>query len=47
MHGSFFKSRNYSLSKTRSYLDTKIKNDGDIWLTPEEALELGFIDGIV
>jgi ATP-dependent protease ClpP protease subunit len=46
MHGSFFTERSYSFSKTRSYLDTKIKNDGDVWLTPEEALELGFIDGI-
>lgn len=46
-YGSFFTDRSYSLARTKTYLDTKIKNEGDVWLTPEDALEYGFIDAII
>ncbi len=44
--GKFFKERKYSLSRVRKYLDNKIKNEGDVWLTAEEAVELGFADDV-
>lgn len=45
--GQFFKDRSYSVGRTKTYIDTKMKNDGDIWMSPEQALEFGFIDGII
>lgn len=46
-NGTFFTERNYSVSRTRKYLDTKMRSEGDVWLTPDEALEYGFIDEII
>lgn len=43
----FFKERNYSLSKTMSYFDRKIKDKGDWYLTVEEAVYYGLADGVL
>ena len=44
-HGLYFKERKYNLSKTKSYIKRKMK-DGDWYMTAEEAINYGFIDGI-
>lgn len=46
MGGKFFKERGYSLSRVKKYLDNKIKNEGDVWLTAHEAVEFGFADDV-
>jgi len=46
-YGPFFSERGYSLAKVRGYLNTKMKNVGDVWLTCDEAVEMGFVDGII
>jgi ATP-dependent Clp protease protease subunit len=43
--GSFFKEREYSASKVKAYLKRKL-NNGDWYMTPEDAIHYGFIDGI-
>lgn len=43
--GSFFKERQYSASKVKAYLKRKL-NNGDWYMTPEDAIHYGFIDGI-
>lgn len=45
-YGEFFKARKFALGRIRSYLDTKIKNTTDWWMSPEEALYYGFVDKI-
>ena len=45
--GEFFKTRKYSLSRVRSYLDTKIKNEADWWMTTEDAVDMGFADEVI
>ena len=45
-NGLFFTDRKYSKSRVRSYLDTKMKNEGDVWLTAEEAVNMGFADEV-
>jgi ATP-dependent protease ClpP protease subunit len=45
-NGEFFKERKYSKSRVRSYLDTKMKNEGDVWLTAAEAVNMGFADEV-
>jgi ATP-dependent protease ClpP protease subunit len=44
--GLFFTERKYSKSRVRSYLDTKMKNEGDVWLTAAEAVNMGFADEV-
>jgi ATP-dependent protease ClpP protease subunit len=46
VNGNFFKERKYSLSRVRKYLDNKIKNEGDVWLIAQEAVDLGFADDV-
>lgn len=45
-YGAFFVERGYSKSRVRTYLDTKMKNEGDVWLTAEEAVNMGFADEV-
>jgi ATP-dependent Clp protease, protease subunit len=44
--GKFFKESNYSLSKTKAYIKRKL-NGGDWYMTPNEAIDFGFVDGIL
>lgn len=43
--GLFFKEREYSASKVKAYLKRKL-NNGDWYMTPEDAIYYGFIDGV-
>jgi ATP-dependent Clp protease protease subunit len=43
--GEFFRDRDYSLSKVKSYIKRKMK-DGDWYMDSESALEYGFIDNV-
>lgn len=45
--GNFFSSRKYSLSRVKGYLNTKVRNSSDWYMTPEECLDYGFIDRII
>ena len=45
--GPFFKERQYSPSRVKSYLENKMKSEGDCWVTAEQALDMGFIDEII
>lgn len=45
--GPYFKERKYSLGRTINWIDSKIKQMGDWFLTAEEAVYYGFADGIV
>ena len=47
INGPFFKDRKYSPSRVRSYLENKMRSEGDVWLTSEQALDMGFIDEII
>lgn len=44
--GKYFKDRNYGIKKTMSYIDAKIKQSSDWYLTAEESVYYGFADGI-
>lgn len=44
--GKFFKESDYSLSKTKAYIKRKL-NGGDWYMTPNEAIDFGFVDGIL
>jgi len=44
--GEFFSERGYSLSKTKQYIKRKLK-DGDWYLSAEEAVHYGFVDGVI
>jgi ATP-dependent protease ClpP protease subunit len=46
VNGEYFTSRNNSVSKVKSYLDQKIKNKTDWYMSAEEAVYMGFADGI-
>jgi ATP-dependent Clp protease protease subunit len=46
VNGEWFKKRDYSIDKTKSYLKTKMKN-GDWYMTSQEAIKYGFIDKII
>lgn len=46
INGEYFKERSSSLSKVKSYLDQKIKTKTDWYMTAEEAVYMGFADGI-
>ena len=43
--GKFFKEREYNLSKTKTYIKRKL-NNGDWYMTADEAVYYGFVDGI-
>jgi ATP-dependent Clp protease, protease subunit len=43
--GQFFLEREYNVSKTKQYIKRKLK-DGDWYLSAEEAVYYGFVDGI-
>lgn len=45
-HGEFFSKGKYSIGKVKSYINTKIKNTTDWWMTPEEAVYYGFADAV-
>jgi ATP-dependent protease ClpP protease subunit len=45
--GKFFKERGYNETKIRAYIDRKIKDKGDWFLNAEEAIYMGFADGIL
>jgi len=45
--GRYFKDRKYSLKRTMTFIDHKIKQAGDWYLSPEEAVYYGFADGIL
>ena len=45
--GPFFKERKYSPSRIKSYLENKMRSEGDCWLTVEQSLDMGFIDEII
>jgi len=46
-NGKYFKERGYNENKIRSYIDRKIKDKGDWFLSAEEALYYGFCDYIL
>lgn len=45
--GTFFKERKYNENRIKAYLDRKIKDKGDWYLTAEEAVYYGFADAIL
>lgn len=45
--GKYFKERKYSLRKAMTFIDQKIKQNGDWYLMPDEAVYYGFADGIL
>lgn len=47
VNGPFFKSKAYSLGRTKSYIDKKIVNKLDWFMDAEEAVYYGFADGIL
>jgi ATP-dependent protease ClpP protease subunit len=46
-HGPFFTEKKYSQSRVKSYLENKMKSEGDCWLTVSQSLDMGFIDEII
>lgn len=44
--GKYFKERKYSLKKIMTFMDQKIRQNGDWFLMPDEAVYYGFADGI-
>jgi ATP-dependent protease ClpP protease subunit len=47
INGPFFKERNYSLPKVRAYIRGRITQNLDWYMGSEEALSMGFCDGII
>lgn len=47
MKGNFFSSRKYPLSRVKSYLNTRMRNSSDWYMTPDECLDYGFADKII
>lgn len=47
VNGKYFKERKYSLRRTMNFIDSKIRQAGDWFLTAEEAVYYGFADGIM
>jgi len=47
VNGPHFKARKYSLRRAINFIDSKIKQMGDWYLTAEEAVYYGFADGIM
>jgi len=46
IHGKYFKDRKFSLKRAMTFIDQKIKQTGDWYLMPDEAIYYGFADGI-
>lgn len=46
-NGKFFKERGYNESKIKSYIDRKIKDKGDWFMSADEAIYYGMADGIL
>lgn len=44
--GKFFKDKEYSLSRVKSYIKRKMK-DGDWYMTADEAVQYGFADAVL
>jgi len=44
--GKYFQDRKYSLRKTITFIDSKIKQNSDWYLMPDEAVYYGLADGI-
>lgn len=44
--GRYFKDRKYSVKRTMTFIDQKIRQFGDWYLMPDEAVYYGFADGI-
>lgn len=47
VEGKYFKDRKYSVKKTATFIDQKIKQHGDWYLMPDEAVHYGLADGIL
>lgn len=47
VHGKYFKDRNYNIKKTIGFIDSKIKQNVDWYLSAEEAVYYGFADGVL
>lgn len=47
VQGKYFKDRKYSVRKANNFIDQKIKQAGDWYLMPDEAVYYGFADGIL
>lgn len=47
VHAPYFKERKYTLRRTMNFIDSKIRQLGDWFLTAEEAVYYGFADGIM
>jgi DNA polymerase III alpha subunit len=45
--GKYFKERKYSIRRTMTFIDQKIRQSGDWYLSAEEAVYYGFADGIL
>lgn len=45
--GKYFTDRNYGVKKTMSFIDGKIKQSSDWYLSAEEAVYYGFADGVL
>lgn len=45
--GKYFKERKYSIKRTATFIDQKIRQAGDWYLMPDEAVYYGFADGIL
>jgi ATP-dependent protease ClpP protease subunit len=45
--GVYFRERNYTVSKIKSWLDKKIRHHSDWYMTSSEAVHFGFADGIL
>lgn len=45
--GKYFKDRKYSLKRTMTFIDQRIRQASDWYLSPEEAVHYGFADGIL
>lgn len=47
LKGEFFKSRKYSLSRIKGYINLKVRNSSDWYMTPDECLDYGLVDKII
>jgi ATP-dependent protease ClpP protease subunit len=47
INGQFFKQRNYSEAQIIHYINRKIKDKSDWYMSAEEAVDMGFADGVL
>lgn len=47
VNGKYFKDRKYSVRKANNFIDQKIRQVGDWYLMPDEAIYYGFADGVL